>query len=69
MKLLFKLVVNTSGYGFVSSQFIVLSMESISQKRNTLVAEKFVLYLFDKNGKHTVYTDDGTLYPEARKVL
>ena len=70
MKLLFRLVVNTSGYGFVSSQFIVLCLESISQKREIclLLKNSFDL-LVDKYGKHTVYTDGGTWYPEACNVL
>ncbi len=34
-----------------------------------LVAEKFLRSLVEKYGKHTVYTDDGTWYPEACKML
>ena len=41
----------------------------ISEKRNMLVAEKFIRSLVDKYGKHTVYTDGGTWYPEACNVL
>src|SRR5215210_3223130 len=69
--LLFRLVVNTSGYGFV----FVLSHHSsvlgiyISEERNVLVVEKFIRSLVDKYGKHTVYTDGGTWYPEACNVL
>jgi putative transposase len=33
---------------------------SISERRNMLVAEKFIRSLVDKYGKHTVYTDGGT---------
>ena len=33
-----------------------------------LVAEKFIRSLVDKYGKHTVYTDGGTWYPEACKI-
>ena len=41
----------------------------ISEERNMLVAEKFIRSLVDKYGKHTVYTDGGTWYPEACNVL
>ena len=40
----------------------------ISEERNMLVAEKFIRSLVDKYGKHTVYTDGGTWYPEACKI-
>ena len=30
-----------------------------------LVAEKFIRSLVEKYGKHTLYTDGGTWYPEA----
>ena len=69
--LLFRLVVNTSGYGFV----FVLSHHSsvlgiyISEERNMLVVEKFIRSLVDKYGRHTVYTDGGTWYPEACNIL
>ena len=33
------------------------------------VAEKFIRSLVYKYGKHTVYTDRGTWYPEACNVL
>ena len=41
----------------------------ISEERNMLVAEKFIRSLVEKYGKHTVYTDGGTWYPEAYNVL
>ena len=41
----------------------------ISDERNMLIAEKFIRSLIDKYGKHTVYTDGGTWYPEACNVL
>jgi putative transposase len=41
----------------------------ISESRNMLVARQFLQSLLVKYGKHTVYTDDGTWYPEACKVL
>jgi putative transposase len=41
----------------------------ISEERNMLVAEKFIRSLVDKYGKHTVYTDGGTWYPEACNVI
>ena len=33
------------------------------------IAERFVRSLVEKYGKHTVYTDGGTWYPEACNVL
>jgi putative transposase len=70
MKQLFKLVTSIFGYGFVLSQFTVLCLESIFQKReNMLVAEKFIRSLVSKYGKHTVYTDGGTWYDEACNVI
>jgi len=41
----------------------------ISEDRNMLVAEKFIRTLVEKYGRHTVYTDGGTWYPEAWNVL
>ena len=43
MKLLFRLVINISGYGFVLNQFIVQYLESISQKRETCLLLKNLL--------------------------
>ena len=41
----------------------------ISEERNMLVAEKFIIFLVSKYGKHTVYTDGGTYYREACNVI
>ena len=41
----------------------------ISEERNMLVAERFIRSLVSKYGKHTVYTDGGTWYPEACNIL
>ena len=41
----------------------------ISKERNILAAEKFIRSLVSKYGKHSVYTDGGTWYPEACKIL
>jgi putative transposase len=41
----------------------------ISESRNMLVAEKFIRSLVFKYGRHAVYSDGGTWYPEACKVL
>jgi putative transposase len=41
----------------------------ISEERNMLIAEKFIRSLVEKYGRHTVYTDGGTWYPEACNVL
>ena len=34
-----------------------------------LVAEKFIRSLVSKYGKHSIYTDGSTWYPEACKIL
>ena len=36
---------------------------------NSVFAEKVIRSLVSKYGKHTVYTDGGTWYPEACNVL
>ena len=41
----------------------------ISQARNMLVARQFLESLIEKYGKHSVYSDGGTWYPEALKLL
>jgi putative transposase len=41
----------------------------ISQERNMLVVEKFIRSLVSNYGKHIVYTDGGTWYDEACKVI
>jgi len=41
----------------------------ISRHRNTLVAESFLRSLIKIYGKHTVYSDGGTWYPEACSYL
>src|SRR5215211_2559858 len=38
---------------------------NISEERNMFVAENFIHSLVDKYGRHTVYTDGGTWYPQA----
>ena len=69
MKLLFRLVVNTSGYGFVSSQFIVLCLESISQNREIclLLKNSFDLQLI--NMENIQFTQMVERYPEACTIL
>jgi putative transposase len=37
----------------------------ISEERNMFVVENFIHSLVDKYGKHTVYTDGGTWYPQS----
>jgi putative transposase len=37
----------------------------LSKERNMFVAENFILSLVFKYGKHAVYTDGGTWYPQA----
>jgi putative transposase len=41
----------------------------ISEERNMFVAEKFIRSLVEKYGKHTVYSDGDTWYPQACKIL
>ena len=41
----------------------------LSQARNMLVARQFLESLIQKYGRHPVYSDGGTWYPEACKVL
>jgi putative transposase len=41
----------------------------ISEERNMFVAENFIRSLIYKYGRHTVYTDGGTWYPQACKFL
>ena len=41
----------------------------ISEERNMLVAEKFIRSLESIYGNHIVYTDGGTWYDEACKVI
>ena len=41
----------------------------ISEERNMLIAEKFLISLVSKYGRHTVYTDGGTWYDEACNIL
>ena len=65
MKPLFKLVTIISGYGSVSNPYTLLSVLGILSKRNMLVAERFIRSLVEKYGRHTVYTDGGTWYPQA----
>jgi putative transposase len=37
----------------------------ISEERNMFVAENFIRSLVEKYGRHIVYTDGGTWYPQA----
>jgi transposase-like protein len=69
MKLLYKLETINFGYGFVLNQFIIKYLVSTFQKRNRIVAEKFIRSLIEKYGKHTVYTDGGTWYDETYNML
>ncbi|MDR4512312.1 MAG: DDE-type integrase/transposase/recombinase [Nitrososphaeraceae archaeon] len=41
----------------------------IYQKRNMFVAENFIRTLVSKYGRHTVFTDGGTWYPQACNFL
>ena len=65
----FRLVTSIFGYGFVLSQFTVLCLESIFQKRETCLLLKNSLDLLYQNMEHPVYTDGGTWYDEACNVI
>jgi putative transposase len=41
----------------------------ISEERNMFVAENFIRSLISKYGRHTIYTDGGTWYPQACNFL
>jgi len=41
----------------------------ISEERNMIIAEKFLRSLVEKYGRHIVYTDGGTWYPQACAFL
>ena len=41
----------------------------ISEQRNMFVAENFIRSLVDKYGRHIVYTDGGTWYPQVCNFL
>jgi putative transposase len=41
----------------------------LSEERNMFVAENFIRSLVEKYGRHTVYTDSGTWYPQACNFL
>ena len=41
----------------------------ISNKRNMFVAENFIRPLVEKYGRHIVYTDGGTCYPQSCNFL
>jgi putative transposase len=41
----------------------------ISEERNMFVADNFIRSLVSKYGRHTVYTDGGTCYPQACNFL
>ncbi|MGN6624445.1 MAG: hypothetical protein ACTHKK_09920 [Candidatus Nitrosocosmicus sp.] len=41
----------------------------ISFERILLVAERFIVFLRNKHGKHPVTTDGGTWHPQACKFL
>src|SRR5512147_2990435 len=42
---------------------------NISRARNMLVLSSFLESLISKYGRHSVYSDDATWYPEACKIL
>ena len=69
MKLLFRLVINIFGYGFVLNQYTV-QYSNLYFWEKYACCEKFIRSLVEKYGKPTVYTDDGTWYDdEACNVI
>ena len=70
MKLLFRLVINISGYGSVLNQFIVQYLEYTYLRREIcLLLKNLFDSLVEKYGRHTVYTDGGTGIDEACNIL
>jgi putative transposase len=63
------LVVNIFGYGSVLNQLRSVLGIYISEERNMFVAENFIRSHVSRYGKHTVYTDGGTCYPQACTFL
>ena len=53
------------------NQFILQCLKSIFHKKETylLLIKKFIQSLVHKYGKHDVYTDGGTWYPESCNFL
>ena len=60
-----------TGPGWLLNQFtnLYLVYTFLNQARNMLVVQQFLESLVSKYGKHTIYSDGGTWYPEACKVL
>jgi putative transposase len=69
MKQSFRLVINISGMVYIEPIDKSVLGIYISEERNMFVAEKFIRSLIEKYGKHTVYSDYGTWYPQACKIL
>ena len=70
MRLLLKLVVNITGYGFVLNQYTALCLEFTSQKRETCLLLSILSDHWLKSMESIlVYTDGGTWYPEACNVI
>ncbi|HEY9486388.1 MAG TPA: hypothetical protein VIQ04_07085, partial [Nitrososphaeraceae archaeon] len=60
------MVTSISGYGSVLNLFNVQYWGIyISEERNMFVAENFIRSLVEKYGRHIVYTDGCTWYPQA----
>jgi hypothetical protein len=53
------------GYGSRSSPFRYIPDVYLSRHRNILVAQIFIKSLMERHGKHVVYGDGGSWYPEA----
>jgi hypothetical protein len=62
IKLLFRLLINTFGSGFVLNQFTNMLGIYISEERNDVCRRNFLRSLVSKCSKHKVYTDGGTCY-------
>ena len=69
MKPLFRLVINTFGYGSVLNQLIDLCLISTFQKRETCLLLKSSLDLLLTNMENKQYTEGGTLYPQAYNFM
>jgi putative transposase len=63
------LEIDTFGYGSIEPIHKSVLGIYISEERNMFVAENFIRSLVEKYGRHTVYTDGGTWYPQACNFL
>lgn len=59
---------NFDGVGYKLENEEIRKMK-ISKDENMLIAKKFIANLIKIHGKHQVFTDGGTLYPQVCKII